>query len=298
MRPKALLALPLLPLLAAPGAGAAATRVLGCPAYGYALRVPSSWAVSGACSARATAASAGLTLIVTVERHGYWDDGRPRASIRGDALALGAIAGTPTFAPTSIGRRTFLGGTVVVVGADRRPLAFLELETFAAGRLYKVAARIAGLHDDAALRAIGTAPETIAIFAPGAPIPPPARATRPDAPGVAVTTEAPHADSGGDTPPPAGRRYAVVRITVANDGAGTYRATPLGFSLVDGGDRAAHGATFGDRHLGAAMLVATDVPPGQEIIGDVVFAIPRGEAVVRLYWVPTPRSPRVAVRMG
>ena len=172
------------------------------------------------------------------------------------------IAGTPTFAPTSIGGRTFLGGTVVA-GARRRPLAFLELETFAAGRLYKVAARIAGRHGDAALRAIGTALETIAIFAPGAPMPPPARATSPDAPVVAVTAEAPHADSGGETPPAAGRRYVVVRITVANDGAGTYRATPLGFSLVDGDDRAAHAATLGDRQLGAAMLVATDVPPGR-----------------------------------
>ena len=42
MRPTVLLALLLVLVPAVPGAGAAATRVLGCPAYGYALPAPPS----------------------------------------------------------------------------------------------------------------------------------------------------------------------------------------------------------------------------------------------------------------
>jgi len=55
---------------AAPPVKAGATRRIGCPAFGYSMRIPGNWDVAGACSARATATDRkGTILAVVVEQH-------------------------------------------------------------------------------------------------------------------------------------------------------------------------------------------------------------------------------------
>ena len=67
---------------AAPPAKAGATRRIGCPGFGYTIRVPGDWIVAGACSARATATDRkGTTLAAVVERHARWSDDHARRSI-------------------------------------------------------------------------------------------------------------------------------------------------------------------------------------------------------------------------
>lgn len=145
MRPgRALLIVPLLiAILALPMAPARAdgTQTLGCPAYGYTMQVPAAWTVTGACSPRASATSGnGLTMTVIVEKHGYWNDGRSKASILGDARMFGTIGSVQNFQPDIVRGHVFLVGVVGVTGAGNRRLAFLEAETFADGRLYKFSA--------------------------------------------------------------------------------------------------------------------------------------------------------------
>lgn len=303
MRPCALLALPLLAALTVPRADAAlpaAAKTIGCPAYGYSMRVPSYWTVSNACSARSTAKEGGgLILTVTVEKHGYWNDSRSRSSIRGDARTLGIITGMPAFQQTFIGGRAFLACTVDVAGTGGKPLVFVEMETFADGRLYKFAARIASPRNDAVTNAMGTALKTITISEPAAPVAqPPAQATSPDAPGVVVTATGVHTDAGasaGSVPPHAGAKYLVIRVTIANNGSGPYRYYRMYFSAQDRGDNVRHQAYAPDTNITATALDSGTLSPGDSVSGDLAFEVPAEETRFTLLWQATVLSGTVHV---
>lgn len=304
MRPgRALLIVPLLiAILALPMAPARAdgTQTLGCPAYGYTMQVPAAWTVTGTCSSKAKATNGhGLTMAVAVEKHGWWSDDRSRASIAGDAHALGSLKGTLDPRTVEIHGHFFLSGTVDLNGKDGKELVFAEMETFSAGRLYKFSAKVTNFADTRIVGAMGTAWMTIAIAGPAGPIPASALgATSSDAPGVRVTATHLKVDNGGDFTPPQGEEYIVTRITVANNGTSNYDANPLDFSVQDGGDGVSHAAALGDFNISNTEMQATTLAPGQKVTGDVAFEIPTSETSVSLYWEPSFLSPKVAVIAG
>ena len=292
----------------APPAQAGAIRQLGCPTFGYTMRVPGDWIVAGACSARATAADRkGTTLAVVVERHARWSDDHARRSIAGDARALGLI-GPVFYQPLEIDNHLFLFGGSEGMRQDPPYIGFEEMETFAGGRLYKIAFTTTiepspdRLVTGTGTGMVGSILASLRITAPGPPPPIPTPSVQQGvssrrAPGVAVIATHFRVDRAGMFPP-AGQKYVVTRVTVTNIGASTFSPTLFDFSVVDGGDGISHDMTLNDSNIVRTEAQVPFLAPGQSEAFDVALAVPIGEISFTLYWEPQFRPPKVRVPFG
>lgn len=289
---------------AGPPSQAGATRQLGCPAFGYTMRVPGDWHVAGACSARATATDReGTILAVVVERHARWSDDQARRSIAGDARALGLIDSV-FYQPLEIDDHLFLFGISEGLRQDPPYIGFEEMETFAGGQLYKIAfTTTIEPSPDRLVTGTGTVGSILAslrIAAPGPPPPIPTPSAQqgvssPRAPGVAVVATHFRVDRAGLFPPPTGQKYVVTRVTVTNIGTSTFSPTPFDFSVVDGRDGVSHDMTLGDHNIIRTEAQVPFLAPGRHETFDVAFAVPIGETSFTLYWEPQFQPPKVRV---
>ena len=122
--------------------------------------------------------------------------------------------------------------------------------------------------------------------------------TSPDAPGVVITAARLRTDSGGNTPPTAGRKFVVTRITVANTGTRECFIAPDPFTLLDSGDLRLYVATDRDRAIIHTGMQPTSLLPGQRDSFDVAFEVPTGDTTFILYWEPRFYASKVPVGFG
>jgi hypothetical protein len=120
-------------------------------------------------------------------------------------------------------------------------------------------------------------------------------ATSSDAPGVRVFASNLHADTGNLFTPPSGDVFAVVRITITNDGSQAYPCNSLDFSLQDTGSHVQYTGDALDDTITNTSLHAGELVPGQTVAGDVAFTVPQGTKRVLLWWTPSFQSSPVTV---
>lgn len=105
--------------------------------------------------------------------------------------------------------------------------------------------------------------------------------------GVVVTATNFHADSGGDFGgPPTGQTYAVVHVSLTNNGSSDADYNEMTFALQGANDHVKYDGGAFDTNISNTTLGSGKIAPGQTIAGDLAFQVPDNGQKYGLFWTP------------
>ncbi|SRR5579883_177557 len=115
--------------------------------------------------------------------------------------------------------------------------------------------------------------------------------------GVSVTASNLHADNGASDfdAPPAGQTYAVVRVSIVNNGDSNFDYNPYDFTLQGADDQVRYRPGALDTNISNTMLSVGTLAPGDTVAGDLAFQVPTSETRYILLWTPDFMSAAIPV---
>lgn len=144
-----------------------------------------------------------------------------------------------------------------------------------------------------AVYGLGLKPPSALAQLPFAPCKPAAIVSQPSGPsvvdkasGVRVSASQFHFDTGGELPPPAGKKYAVVHIVMHNGGKAAYDYNMLDFALHGMGNSVNYSGDAIDISISNTMFGSGKLAAGQTIAGDIAFEVPAKSQKYTLQWTP------------